>query len=108
MKELILVMLISVVLVGCASNQPEQPIGQYCYTDQTILVQNGNNVESQSLIQCSDRPKVNHVTRSAGVSRECRSYRHVIRQNGVNRHVKGFLCKFPDGTWEPVNGVFAY
>jgi hypothetical protein len=108
MKGLLLVIATSIFLTACASNQPAQPLGQYCYTDQEIVVRNGENVESQSVIRCSDRPKVNHVTRSAGVASECRSYRHVIRQNGVNRHVKGFLCKFPDGTWEPVNGVFAY
>ena len=108
MKKLLVLAVISLSVTACSSTVEDQPLGQYCYTDQEITVRNGEQVSSESVIQCSDRPKVNHVTRSAGVSSECRSYRHLIRQNGVNRYVKGFLCKFPDGTWEPVNGVYAY
>lgn len=102
------VVIASMMVMGCSSTATEQQIGQYCYTDKEMQVANGEQVSSNTVIRCSDRPKVNHVTRSAGVSSECRSYRHTIRQKGVTKHVKGFLCKFPDGTWEPVNGVFAY
>jgi len=98
----------SIIVAGCSTTIPEQPLGQYCYTDKELQVVDDEITSSKAVIKCSDKPKVNHVTRSAGVSKECRSYRHTIRQKGVTRHVKGFLCKFPDGTWEPVNGVFAY
>lgn len=108
MKNLFVLVTVSIFVAACASTSEEQPIGQYCYTDQEITVKNGEEVASESVIQCSDKPKVNHVTRSAGVAGECRSYIHKIRRNGVTKNVKGFLCRFPDGTWEPVNGVFAY
>lgn len=108
MKKLFVLITASIILAACATTQPETTVGQYCYTDQEIKVQNGEQVFSQTLVNCSDRPKVNHLTRSAGVSDKCRSYTHTIQINGVNRNVKGFLCRFPDGTWEPVNDVYAH
>jgi len=96
------------LVVGCASTEREQPDGQYCYTDQEITQSNGEEVSSETVITCSDRPKANHLTRSEGVADQCRSYTHTIRVNGVNKNVKGFLCRFPNGVWEPVNGAFAY
>lgn len=100
----------AIALVGCSSNPqvtnaPQQ--GQYCYTDQTIVNKN-NSSSSETIVSCSDKPKVNHVTRSAGVAQQCSSYQHRVVINGVPKYVKGFLCKFPNGRWEPVNDVFAY
>jgi len=96
------------ILAGCASKTPEQSQGQYCYTDQEITKSNGETVSSQTVVQCSDKPKVNHLTRSAGIADQCRSYTHTVRINGRNKNVKGFLCRFPNGIWEPVNGAFSY
>jgi hypothetical protein len=98
----------SVFFVGCTSNPAPTKSDQYCYTDEEIVLENGETVSSQKKISCSDRPNVNHITRSAGVAGECRSYVHKIRRNGVTKNVKGFLCRFPDGSWEPVNGVYSY
>lgn len=108
MKKLFVLTTASFILAACATTEPDQTIGQYCYTDEEIVVSNGEQVESKTVVQCSDKPKVNHLTRSAGVADQCRSYTHTIRVNGVNKNVKGFLCRFPDGTWERVNGAFAY
>lgn len=108
MKKLLVLATVSVVLAACAGTKPSQPIGQYCYTDQELTVQNGERVSSETVVQCSDRPKVNHLTRSAGVAQECRTYTTTINRNGVRKNVKGFLCKFPGGVWEPVNDVYAY
>lgn len=108
MKYLALI-LVTIALTACASNsQREDSIGQYCYTDQEITRSNGEEVASETVIKCSDRPKVNHLTRSAGVASECRSFTHTIQISGRNKNVKGFLCKFPDGNWERVNGAFAH
>lgn len=107
MKTLILALILATV-VGCASTEQEQPIGQYCYTDQEIVRSNDEEVSSETVIECSDRPKVNHLTRSAGVAEECRTYTTTISRNGVRKNVKGFLCKFPGGVWEPVNRVYAH
>jgi hypothetical protein len=109
MKKLLLTAPILILTTACSS-QPKEPdtVGQYCYTEEEIVVSNNEEVSSEIVVTCSDRPNVNHVTRSAGVAQECRSYTHTIQLNGVNRNVKGFLCKFPDGTWEPVNDVYAH
>jgi len=96
-------------LAGCSSTPEilDQPIGQYCYTEERITNENGQ-ISSRTETICDDRPKVNHVTRSAGVAQQCREYQHVIQVQGVNKNVKGFLCRFPNGRWEPVNSVYAY
>jgi len=106
--RLILLLLTSLVIAGCASNSEPVRQDQYCYTDEEIVLQNGETTSTQTKVSCSDKPNVNHITRSAGVAGECRSYIHKIRRNGVTKNVKGFLCRFPDGTWEPVNGVYSY
>lgn len=99
----------AVLLAACSSTmQVSDNAGQYCYTDEKIVRSSGDTVSSQTVIQCSDRPKVNHVTRSAGVAEECRTYTTVIARNGVRKNVKGFLCRFPGGVWEPVNDVYAH
>lgn len=104
----ILLGVIVLTVAGCASTEQEQPVGQYCYTDQEITRSNGEEVSSETVVQCSDKPKVNHVTRSAGVAEQCRSYTHQVLINGRTKNVKGFLCRFPNGVWEPVNGAFSY
>lgn len=104
-----LICLLGVVLIGCSAGKPPEVTGgQYCLTDENIRIVNNEAVSSETNITCTDRPKVNHVTRSAGVAGECRSYRHKIQRGGVTKNVKGFLCRFPNGTWEPVNDVYSY
>lgn len=109
MHKLLVASISVAVLAGCSSTPEvaEQPIGQYCYTEERIVQENGS-VSSRSETICDDRPKVNHVTRSAGVAQQCREYSHVIQVQGINKNVKGFLCRFPNGRWEPVNSVYAY
>lgn len=97
------------IIAGCSAKQEvEVTNSQYCYTDENIRIVDEETVSSEKNITCSDKPKVNHVTRSAGVAGECRSYIHKIQRGGVTKNVKGFLCRFPDGTWEPVNDVYSY
>lgn len=112
MRSLIILSLLAVTnlaLTGCSSTPRvvEQPIGQYCYTEEQIVNRNGV-VSSETRVECSDKPKINHVVRTQGVAQQCREYVHMIQVGGVNRNVKGFLCRFPNGVWEPVNSAFAY
>lgn len=104
-----LMLLGAFAIAGCSST-PEVanlPYGQYCYTDEQIVDKNGK-VSAEKIVTCSDKPKVNHLTRSAGVAQQCREYTQRLVINNEVKNVKGFLCKFPGGRWEPVNGVFAY
>lgn len=99
----------ALALAGCSST-PETvnvPYGQYCYTDEQIVEKNGV-VSAEKVVTCTDKPKVNHLTRSAGVAQQCREYTQRLVINNEVKNVKGFLCKFPGGRWEPVNGAFAY
>jgi len=103
-------MLLGAFAVAGCSSTPEVAnlsYGQYCYTDEQIVDKNGT-VSAEKIVTCSDKPKVNHLTRSAGVAQQCREYTQRLVINNEVKNVKGFLCKFPGGRWEPVNGVFAY
>ena len=107
--KLMLTIASAVFVTACASSSPEvADSSQYCYTDQEITKNNGETVSSETVVQCSDKPKVNHVTRSAGVADQCREYTHTVRINGRNKNVKGLLCRFDNGVWEPVNDVYRY
>ena len=44
-----------IALTGCSSSpkvQAQKP--QYCYTSQTIVAQNGERVESKTVVECTD------------------------------------------------------
>jgi uncharacterized lipoprotein len=104
-------LLVSIALLsGCSTThetfqQPEQ----YCYTDQTIRNTDGV-VSSDTVLNCTDRPKVHHLNRDIGVAGMCRSYeKPVTRPNGSMFVIKGVLCRDKiSGAWVPADPNLAY
>ena len=47
---------------------------QYCYQTTKIYTQ-GNNVSSEGLTECTDKPRVEHVVKDVGVASDCRMSR---------------------------------
>jgi uncharacterized protein YcfL len=89
-----------IVLVGCSSSPKNVAQGpQYCYTTQNIQTKNGDRVESQTQVECSDKPGYWH--KQAGVAKQCRSYQTVVNIKGRDKNVQGYLCQHPDGSWRP-------
>jgi hypothetical protein len=89
-----------IVLVGCSSSPKNVAQGpQYCYTTQNIQTTNGERVESQTQVECSDKPGYWH--KQAGVAKQCRSYQTVVNIKGRDKNVQGYLCQHPDGSWRP-------
>lgn len=89
-----------IVLAGCTSAPKNVAQGpQYCYTTQYIQTKNGERVESQTQVECSDKP--GHWYKQAGVAKQCRSYQTVVTIKGRDKNVQGILCQHPDGSWHP-------
>lgn len=101
----------ALIVAGC-SGAPKvtyQQPQQYCYTDQTIRNSNGT-VSSDTVLNCTDRPKVHHLNRDIGVAGMCRSYeKPVYRPNGSLMMIRGVMCRDKlTGAWVPADPNLAY
>ena len=95
-------------LVGCSSTQLVQNDPPYCYTDETIIVENGQTVNSKTKLDCTDKPRVEHFVKDVGIAKTCRPYQQTVSIKGKYKNVQGFLCQFDDGSWQAVDGSYAY
>lgn len=97
---------IIILLTGCSSApkiQAQKP--QYCHTSQAILTQNGEKVESATLVECTD-DQIKRLTASrAGFSPYCGEFTYWMQIGGRDVQRKGISCQKPDGSWEVVNVV---
>ena len=105
-----------IVLAGLAacSSSPQYSYHdnqQYCYQTTKIYTQ-GNNVSSEGLTECTDKPRVEHVVKDVGVASDCRMSRPLDTSQNDPKAGETLLCKFTDHrgntTWRPVNEAFAY
>ena len=84
---------------------------QYCYQKTKIHTQ-GNNVSSEGVTECTDKPRVEHVVKDSGVASDCRISRPINSNRNNPKSGETLLCKFTDHvgnvTWRPVNEAFAY
>jgi len=91
-------------LAGCSSTpaHPNPDVAQYCYTEETVDINNGQTVNSNTKVQCSDEPfkRAKYV----GVDpKNCRSWESSYVHNGYKKTVYGFLCKDANGNWRPIS-----
>ena len=96
-------------LAGCSSIQTaEQPYEPpYCFTDETITTVDGV-VSSETKVQCSDRPRVEHFVQDIGVAKRCKHYTLREELNGEEFYDEGIQCQGLDGRWITVNPRGAY
>ena len=106
-KYLLLIVTVS-VLAGCSTTPEYVDSAQYCYTTENITVQDKQTVNSQTKVECSDKPRAEHFVKNHGIAKECTNYEQLVSIGKKQRKIKGFMCKFPDGTWEAVDGRYAY
>ena len=98
--KLFILAVVSITVVGCSSTAPVADRGpQYCYTTQNIQTTNGERVESQTRVECSDKPGYWH--KQAGVAKQCRSFNKPVDIKGREKNVQGYMCQHPDGVWRP-------
>jgi|TARA_R110000823_G_scaffold297303_1_gene417426 hypothetical protein len=104
----------AMLTVSACSTTPQYEYhdnAQYCYQTTTIETK-GNQVSSEGLTECSDKPRVEHVVKDVGLASDCRISRPLDTNRGDPKAGETMLCKFTDHrgqvTWRPVNAAFAY
>lgn len=102
MKALLIIPFLA--LVGCSSTPKavaQKP--QYCHTSQTIETRNGEQVDSQTVVECTDDQIKRISTVRLGMAHNCGEFTYWTRIGGKNVQRKGISCQKIDGTWEIVN-----
>lgn len=107
MKRILLGLL---TLGACSSNNTPTLTEQgvpYCYSTEVIVDVDGE-LNAATVLECTDKPRVEHFVKAQGIADECRPYDIQYSIKGRVKNVKGFLCKFADGSWQAVDGRYAY
>jgi len=102
MHKLLLASIGVVLLTGCSSTKTTGIVQeQYCYTDQTIITENNNTVNSKTTLQCSDNPLKR--AKLVGVDpKNCRSWERTSIVNGRPKKYGGYICRDAQGNWRPL------
>ena len=94
-------------LTGCSSTpvvQAQKP--QYCHTSQTIQTQNGEKVNSNTVVECTDDQIKRLFQVRSGMAPNCGEFEYWMRLGGRDVQRKGISCQKPDGSWEIINTTY--
>ncbi len=100
----ILALVVATLLVGCSSTPKvvaQKP--QYCHTSQTIKTQNGERVNSETVVECTDDQIKKLFQVRSGMAPNCGEFTYWMKLGGHDVQRKGISCQKPDGSWEIVN-----
>ncbi len=103
MKALILLAAV-LSLIGCSSapkKVAQKP--QYCYTSQTIKTQNGERVNSETTLECTDDQVKRLTVARVGLSNNCGYFTSWMKKGGQDVQYRAISCQLPDGSWEIVD-----
>lgn len=102
---LIIAMVVAISLLsGCSSApkvQAQKP--QYCHTSQTIKTQNGERVNSETTVECTDDQIKRVAVSRLGMAPNCGEFVYWMQIGGKNVQRKGISCQKLDGSWEVIN-----
>lgn len=105
MWAFILLAFLLLSLVGCSSTPTQSRLvsNQYCHTKQTIQTRNNENVNSETVVKCSDDPVDQYAPARAGLAKDC--YETFVPMNIGGRLVKEkmYVCKKLNGTYSVVD-----
>lgn len=110
MKKNYFAALLPFLVIACSSNSIQtltEEGKQFCYVDEIIVEEDGAT-SSKTITTCSDKPRVEHFVKNSGLAQECLNFDQTYRIKGRLKNVKGFLCRFEDGTWEAVDNRYSY
>jgi hypothetical protein len=102
--KIALIAIAGLVLAGCSSSPKavaEKP--QYCFTTQNIKTKNGDRVESQTVVECTDDQIKRIAQKRLGSAPNCGEFTYWMQIGGNNVQRKGISCQKPDGSWEVIN-----
>jgi len=96
-----------VLLTACSSGKDIVYQPPYCYTDQSITLQDGENVSSETTLECSDRPGQQTMIQRAGIDAGCEEFQYTEIIKGRRVLARGVRCEKLDGSWEvlDLNGI---
>lgn len=110
-----LILIGAMLAISACSSSPQYSYhndSQYCYQTTKIYTKDNNNVSSEGVTECTDKPRVEHVVKDSGVASDCRISRPINSNRSDSKAGETLLCKFTDPrgnvTWRPVNRAFAY
>jgi len=91
------------ILGGCSTPdvKPERP--PYCSTEETVVLKNGKQVQSQAIHYCTDDQVKKLTKHRMGIAPNCGTYTYWIKKGGYDVQRQGISCQKPDGSWEIVH-----
>ncbi len=97
-----------VALSGCSSTKVAAQKPQYCYTSQTIQTKNGERVESQTVVECTDDQFKRLTAVRMGMADHCGISNRTVQSGGklVNIQVKS--CQILDHTGNVVGYEYVH
>jgi hypothetical protein len=101
MLRLLLPIIGLAVLSGCAAT-PESVLysepshNQYCFTKQDITVRDGEEVSSETKLDCSDNLVDKLAINRTGMAKDCEYYRNVFKLGGRYVQKIGLRCRLPN------------
>ena len=102
MHKYLLLALIVISSAGCSTPNYNYE-APYCYTDQTIELDQGTTVNSNTVLECTDRPGQQTSIARAGIDVGCEEFWYTESQWGKLKDVRGVRCEKLDGSWEILN-----
>ena len=102
--KLIIAVTTVALLAGCGSapkTQAQKP--QYCYTNQTIVTQNGDRVNSRTTVECSDDQVKRLTVARVGIGSNCGYFNGWMKKGGTDVQYRALSCQLPDGSWEIID-----
>jgi hypothetical protein len=102
-----LVLACVLAVTGCSSAPKavaQKP--QYCHTSQTIKTQNGERVNSETTVECTDDQIKKLFQVRSGMAPNCGEFEYWMKIGGRDVQRKGVSCQKPDGSWEIVNTTY--
>ena len=94
----------AIAITGCSSApkvKAQKP--QYCYTSQTIVTENGEKVNSKTVVECTDDQIKRVTTARIGLSSNCGYFTSWMKRGGQDVPYRAISCQLPDGSWEIVD-----
>jgi hypothetical protein len=93
---LIVTLYIILFFTACSSTQVKAEKPQYCYTSQTIQTQNGERVESKTVVECTDDQFKRLTSVRMGMSDHCGISNRTVQSGDKLVNVQIKSCQILD------------